>query len=158
MKRVVTSVFMSAAATAALAQPSAGASWGEHLSCTGAPNEVRVTVRGVKESIGLVTVELYRNDEATFLTKEGRELRKQFAARAPATHICLHAPKSDSYAVAVYHDENANSRFDKTGLGLPAEPYGVSNNPRMRFGPPKIAEALFDVAESGAAVEITLNN
>lgn len=130
----------------------------DHMSCTGEPNEIRVVIKAVKQSVGLMTIELYRNDPATFLSKEGREVRRQFAARAPVTEICLHAPDAADYAIAVYHDRNANQRFDKGALGLPAEPYGVSNNPRMRFAPPAIDEALFPVPEDGARVEIELRN
>jgi uncharacterized protein (DUF2141 family) len=129
---------------------------GLHLSCTGEPNELLIVIKNVKESVGLITAELYRNDEQTFLTKEGREERMRVAARAPVTQFCMHAPGASDYAMAVYHDENANQKFDKGAFGLPAEPYGVSNNPRMRFGPPSIQEALFHVALNGSTVEIDL--
>lgn len=129
-----------------------------HMSCTGAPNEVRIVIDGVKKSVGLITAELYKNDEATFLSKEGRELRMRVAARAPVTEFCIHAPAAAGYAIAVYHDKNANQKFDKGPLGLPAEPYGVSNNPQMRMKPPAIAEALFHVADNGTMVEIQLRN
>lgn len=133
------------------AQPEAA-----HLSCTGESNELWIVVKNVKESVGLITAELYRNEEETFLTKEGREQRMRVAARAPVTEFCMHASDATAYAMAIYHDENANMKFDKGAFGLPAEPYGVSNNPRMRFGPPKVAEALFHVAINGSTVEIDL--
>lgn len=129
-----------------------------HLSCTGAPNEVRVVIKDVQKSVGLITAELYRNDEATFLSKEGRAARLRVAARSPVTEVCLHAPDAAGYAVAVYHDKNANQKFDKGPLGLPAEPFGVSNNPQMRLAPPKIADALFPVEAGGVTVEILLHN
>lgn len=163
MKSIVVSGFCLAAAVCgpALAENNAGKkseAAADHLSCTGEPNEIRVIIRSVKQSVGLMTIELYRNDPAVFLSQEGREVRQQFAARAPVTEICLHAPDATDYAIAVYHDKNANHRFDKGALGLPAEPYGVSNNPRMRLAPPTIEEALFSVAEDGARVEIELRN
>ncbi|MEX0646019.1 MAG: DUF2141 domain-containing protein [Parvularculaceae bacterium] len=129
-----------------------------HLSCTGEPNELLIVVKNVKESVGLISAELYRNEEATFLTKEGRERRIRVAARAPVTKFCIHAPATAAYAMAIYHDENANLKFDKGPFGLPAEPYGVSNNPRMRFAPPTIGEALFHVDINGAKVEIDLKD
>lgn len=129
-----------------------------HVSCTGAPNEIRIVVRNVKKSVGLMNADLYRNDESGFLHKEGRVNRVRFAAKAPVTMFCLDAPATDFYALAVYHDKNANHAFDKNPLGLPAEPYGLSNNPKMRLAPPKIEEALFQVAADGATVEIELNN
>ncbi len=128
-----------------------------HLSCTGEPNELLIIVSDVKEGVGLITAELYRNDEAGFLNKDGREMRMRVAARAPVTRFCMHTPEAADYAMAVYHDENANMKFDKGAFGLPAEPYGVSNNPRMRLGPPKIEEAMFHVSVGGAKIEIDLN-
>lgn len=130
----------------------------EHVSCTGGANEVRVVVSGVERSVGLMTVELYRNDPDNFLKKEGREMRVRYAARAPETQLCLQAPAPGGYAIAVYHDQNANRKLDKKAFGLPDEPYGISNNPRMRFAPPSLEEALFHVAAEGATVKIELRN
>ena len=50
-----------------------------------------------------------------------------------------------TYAIAIYHDKNANRHFDKNFLGLPAEPYGVSNNPPINFGPPSLEDSAFKV-------------
>jgi uncharacterized protein (DUF2141 family) len=71
--------------------------------------------------------------------------------------VCVPAPEPGDYAIAVYHDENANKTFDKGAFGLPAEPWGISNNPRIRFGPPHVSEALFPVNGEGAKVVIKLN-
>ncbi|MFN0024769.1 MAG: DUF2141 domain-containing protein [Parvularculaceae bacterium] len=128
----------------------------QHVSCKGEPREIAVRILNVKEGTGLMTVELYRNDPAGFLNKRGREFRMRFAARAPATEFCVTAPAAGQWAMVAYHDENANQMFDKNSFGLPAEPYGVSQNPKIRLGPPPIEKALFEVAETGATVEISL--
>ena len=127
-----------------------------HMSCAGAPNEIRVVVRNVKKAQGLITADLYPDREENFLKRAGRVGRISVAAKAPVTVFCLAAPSSAPYAVAVYQDRNANQKFDKNGLGLPDEPYGVSNNPRMRFGPPKVSEALIHVDPEGAVADISL--
>jgi uncharacterized protein (DUF2141 family) len=129
-----------------------------HISCKGEPREIAVRIVNVKESIGLMTVELYRNDPDGFLNKEGREFRVRFAAKAPATEFCIHAPAAGAWALVAYHDENANQKFDKTAFGFPAEPFGVSQNPKIRLAPPPIEKALFEVAETGASVEIRLRD
>lgn len=129
----------------------------EHVSCKGGANEIRLTIRNVKKSVGVLTVELFKNDQATFLKKDGRVVRTKFAAHAPVTQICLYAPEAVDYAIVVYHDQNANNKFDKRPpFGLPAEPYGVSNNPKMQFGPPAISEALFHVSPSMIGVDVKL--
>lgn len=130
----------------------------DHLSCKGEPREILVRVVNVKESVGLITVELYRNDPDGFLNKRGREFRQRFAARAPATEFCVHAPTAGQWAMVAYHDENANEKFDKGTFGIPVEPFGVSQNPKIRLAPPPIEKALFEVAETGATVEIRLRD
>lgn len=128
----------------------------EHVSCSGAENEVRLVIRGVKESVGLISADLYPNNEEAFLKGEGRVKKVKFAARAPVTQFCLTAPESGDFAIAIYHDRNANGRFDKTGLGMPDEPWGISNNPKVRFAPPSVESALFAVDAEGAQVDIDL--
>ncbi|MEM9015279.1 MAG: DUF2141 domain-containing protein [Pseudomonadota bacterium] len=129
----------------------------EHVSCKGDENEIRVVVSGVKKSIGRITADLYNNDEEGFLKRSGRAVQVKFAAKAPETQFCIRAPQSGDYAIAVYHDRNANNTFDKTALGLPGEPWGLSQNPRIRFSAPKVGQTLFSVPEDGANVHIKLN-
>ncbi len=154
MLRIVAAALALSAAGGASAEQSVHA----HISCKGEPREILVRVVNVKKSVGLMTLELYRNDPDGFLKKSGREFRQRFAAKAPATEVCVHAPAAGQWAMVAYHDENANEKFDKGAFGLPVEPYGVSQNPKIRLAPPPIEKALFEVAESGATVEIKLKN
>ena len=129
----------------------------EHVSCKGLDNEIRIVIKDVKKSIGLITADLYPNNQETFLRGKGRVKKVKFAARAPMTQFCVTTPEEGDFAMAVYHDRNANGTFDKTGLGLPAEPWGISNNPKVNFGPPPVEKALFKVTKEGAQLEIELN-
>lgn len=126
------------------------------VSCVGGANEIRLVVDNVKKGVGVLTVELYKNDPATWLKGEGRLVRKKFAARSPQTKVCLYAPGPGDYAIGMYHDRNNSNHFDKGAFGLPAEPYGVSNNPRMQFAPPSIQEALFHVGDRSTTVSVRL--
>ena len=129
----------------------------EHVSCSGAANEIKVIIKGVKKSQGLVTADLFPNQQEGFLRGRGRVKQVKFAAKAPQTAFCIAAPAPGMWAMSAYHDRNANGKFDKTGLGLPAEPWGISNNPGAAFGPPPVEKAIFEVSEDGAVVEIKLN-
>ena len=108
----------------------------DHMSCKGSPLQIQVWVENVAENVGLMTADLYRNDQEGFLKTSGRVAQVRFAARAPVTAFCMTAPEVGDYAIAVYHDENANMSFDKKAFGLPAEPFGISNNPKLRFAAP----------------------
>ena len=52
------------------------------------------------------------------------------------------------YAISAYHDANANNKLDVNWVGIPKEPYGMSNNARGTMGPPKFSEAQFALQDS----------
>ncbi len=161
--RKATATFVLAAALAAGAQAEEADSKTdfdfEHVSCNGGKRETRLVVKDVKKSIGRITADVYPNDPESFLRgrRGGRIMQVKFAAKSPVTHFCITVPESGQFAVAVYHDKNANNNFDRGPFGLPAEPWGISNNPKVRFRPPSVEEAIFPVGIDGAKVEIRLN-
>jgi uncharacterized protein (DUF2141 family) len=130
----------------------------EPTSCDARPNAIAVTVTDVRSGAGTITVDLYDDVPESFL--KGK--RKLSRVRAPARHgtvrLCLVAPKPGIYALAIYHDENANKKFDRNFIGLPTEAYGVSNNPGFRLGPPSHDEAAFSVGAAGIHMEIDLRH
>jgi uncharacterized protein (DUF2141 family) len=69
--------------------------------------------------------------------------------------VCIPVDKPGVYALALYHDKDANTKLNKTWIGLPSEPFGVSNDAAIRLGPPKHADAAFAVA--GPATPVTVN-
>jgi uncharacterized protein (DUF2141 family) len=55
--------------------------------------------------------------------------------------------KPDTYAISLFHDTNDNEILDTNSIGIPREPFGFSNNPRL-FGPPKFHKCKFKFTES----------
>jgi uncharacterized protein (DUF2141 family) len=51
-------------------------------------------------------------------------------------------PDDQPLAIAVLHDEDGDKRMATGVFGIPKEGFGVSNNPRIRFGPPSFKDAL----------------
>ena len=49
------------------------------------------------------------------------------------------------YAFMIYQDVNDNDEIDSNFIGYPKEPFGFSNNPPIRFGPPGFKKASFEV-------------
>ncbi len=128
---------------------------GEELVCEGEGVEgVFVVVRSLRSAKGLVTVELYNDDPEGFIKKAGRLERRRVEAADGETKVCFNIPKPGTYAVAIYHDENGNKKFDKNFLGIPTEGFGFSNNPKIYFGPPDHDEAAFEVGAEPVTVHI----
>lgn len=115
-----------------------------------------VRVHGVRSSHGELVVVLYGENPDDFLKKGRRLARERVPARAGSVTVYLTAPAPGLYAVAVYHDENGNRKFDRGWLGLPAEGFGVSNNPTFTLRPPTHAESAFRVGPGLTAIDITL--
>jgi|SRR3990167_8285220 len=134
----------------ATATPQAGAA----RSVTG--RAIAVRIHGARSSNGELVVALYGDEADAFLKKSGRLARERVPARDQAVTVRFEAPRPGLYAVAVYHDENGNRKFDRTWLGLPAEGFGVSNNPRLGLRAPSHAEAAFHVGGGVTVVDINL--
>ncbi|GAA4408380.1 DUF2141 domain-containing protein [Nibrella viscosa] len=60
------------------------------------------------------------------------------------------------YAVAVFHDVNANGKLDKKAFGIPKEPYGFSNNFKPLFSGPSFADCRVNIGDTGKQISINL--
>jgi uncharacterized protein (DUF2141 family) len=143
-----------ASLAAALAAPAAA---GEG-DCTGTSSQTHlfVNVDNIRHSRGLIAVTLYTDDRRKFLARRGSLYVGRVPARQGRTRVCIHVPKPGTYAVAVYHDADSDRSFDRTGLGLPDEGFGFSNNPPTFFGLPNFDRVRVRVARSGQSTTVRL--
>jgi uncharacterized protein (DUF2141 family) len=124
--------------------------------CERAASSVLVQVQGVRSSKGTLVAVLYGDNPSEFLKKGARVARERVPARPGSVAVCLEAPRPGLYAVAVYHDENDNHRFDRAWTGLPSEGFGVSNNPRPFLRAPTHGESAFEVGAGHRVMTIDL--
>lgn len=75
--------------------------------------------------------------------KDPKSLRANVPANN-AEHVAFKRIEPGTYAVALVHDENLNSKMDMAGF-LPKEGFGFSRNPVVITGPPKFRSAAFAV-------------
>ncbi|GEM_PF-453737 len=57
--------------------------------------------------------------------------------RTQQTNVEIKDLEVGHYGILVFHDVNNNGKIDTNWVGLPAEPWGLSNNVRPRKFPPK---------------------
>ena len=147
--------WLAAVAIGVAAAPGAAAAQSE---CTGPPGPVRlyVDVENVRAAQGLIAVTLYADDSRRFLARRGSLYVGRVPARAPATRICIHLPSTGTWALAVYHDSDGNRRFNRNAVGMPAEGFGFSNNPRVLFGIPAFRSVRLNVPRSGMSTRVRL--
>lgn len=123
--------------------------------CAPGTGQVQVTIDGVTAG-GILAVELYRPSKRDFLKKKSRIHRIRVAAEDGPQTVCFEAQQAGRYAVATYHDKNANRDLDQKINLMPKEPFGLSTNPKLRWGFPKFEEAAFDMPKEGTAITIRL--
>jgi uncharacterized protein (DUF2141 family) len=156
-RAAVIAVFTAFAATFAAA-PAMAAGEGAPAGCQGPASDtwINIVVDGVRNGNGLMAVSLYADDASKFLVRKGSLYTTRVDATAGTTRVCVFLPRPGVYAFAVYHDENASRKLDRTGLGLPAEGFGFSNNPSTLAGIPSFRSVRLNVARSGLGARVHL--
>lgn len=146
--------FAATAATPATPEPLAAAS--PPAGCTGPASGtwLNVVADGLRNSDGLLAVTLYADDSSRFLAKRGSLYVGRVDAKAGTTRACIFVPKPGVYALALYHDENSDRKFDRSGLGLPTEGFGFSNNPATLAGLPTFTSVRLNVGKSGLTTRV----
>ncbi|RQW89067.1 MAG: DUF2141 domain-containing protein [Geobacter sp.] len=115
-----------------------------------------VEITGLKNSDGQVGVLLFSREEG-FPMDHKQAVKKIFAGIHRKTcQITLENIPYGTYAVSVFHDENADGKLKQNFIGIPKEGIGASRNPRIRFGPPKFKEAHFTVDSTEHRLPITM--
>ena len=117
--------------------------------------QIRVTVNGVYAE-GLLTVEAYDDNSKAFLSREGRLRRTRNAAQDGSQTVCMNVTGAGTYAVALYHDIDGNRKLARKWNFLPKEPFGLSNNPKLKLRKPRHREAAFEAGPLGADVTVNL--
>lgn len=124
--------------------------------CTSDGIPIWITVDKVRSSRGTIKVELYSDEDKKKLTKGKKVARTRVKAREGVTNLCLSAPTAGAYAIALYHDENDNRKFDRNFIGIPREGFGFSNNPPVRLGLPESDEVRFRVESLATSLRISV--
>lgn len=118
--------------------------------------ELTVEVLGLRSGDGLVHFGLYDNPD-TFPDKDGRLDGTEAPITGGKAVSVFKGLKPGRYAVAVFHDENANGEFDQGLFGLPLENYGFSNKAFVFFSSPAFENAAVSVPEKGLTITIRLD-
>jgi uncharacterized protein (DUF2141 family) len=105
---------------------------------------LEVNIHGLRSSKGNVLVCVTANPRFfPDCSKDPKSLRANVPAKN-AAQVSFNGVSPGTYAVALVHDENANSKMDMA-VFLPREGFGFSRNPAIMTGPPKFRSAAFTV-------------
>nr|WP_294554125.1 DUF2141 domain-containing protein [uncultured Rhodopila sp.] len=104
-----------------------------------------VTVTGIRSNQGRIVVAIC--DEANF-PKGACPYHGEAPARIGQVTVRVPGLPAGTWAAAVYHDEIGDQPIKYGLLGAPKQGFGFSRDARMRFGPPRFADAAFSPGDS----------
>jgi len=126
--------------------------------CEGPPGagavRLDVAATNLRNAKGEVAFTVYADDRKRFLAKGGKLARIRVPAAAPTTTACFRLP-AGRYAIAIYHDENADHDFNRT-LWMPKEGFGFSNDAPTTLGLPSLEKARFTLPAGGTTVRMRM--
>lgn len=119
--------------------------------------ELTIELTGLENNNGSLLYAVYA-DEESFLSGADTALANGFLplsdkSETPEITVSL---DPGQYAVAVFHDENANGKLDTGAFSIPVEGYGFSQNPNTNTAPPSFSETRVVLDESDKTIEVQL--
>lgn len=118
-------------------------------------HDLTVKVTDVKGKDGQIVIALFTKPDG-FPADVTKAVKTATVATDKPTHTFEKLP-AGKYVVVVFHDRNKNGKVDKSLLGPPKEPIGLSNHPKI--SPPRnmpdFDKAKVDVSK-GTSVEVNL--
>jgi uncharacterized protein (DUF2141 family) len=118
-------------------------------------HDLTVKVTDVKGKDGQIVIALFTKEDG-FPADIGKAAKTATVALDKPTHTFEKLP-AGKYVVVVFHDRNKNGKVDKTLLGPPKEPIGLSNHPKI--SPPRnmpdFDKAKVDVSKA-TSIEVNL--
>lgn len=159
LNRYFRTAALAAAASISIGIGSASQAAAAPASCTGdlsGNGWINVEVTGVRNSNGLMAITIYADDSSRFLVRKGSLDVVRVPAQAGTTRACVKLPSTGVYAIAVYHDEDGSRKINRSGLGLPTEGFGFSNNPATLASIPAFRSVRLNVPKNGLTTRISL--
>lgn len=125
-------------------------------TCVGKPGpglaKMTLEATTLHDAAGEVAFTVYPDEKSRFLAKGGKLVRARVPANQPRACFWL---KPGYYAIAQYHDENADHNFNRT-LFLPKEGFGFSNDAPTSVGLPSFASARVQLPAAGTTLRMTM--
>jgi len=124
-------------------------------SQAGSLAKMTIVVQGAKHDTGMMMIAI-SDSEADYMTMGAAYMAGSVKVIGGKAVWVIDSIPYGHYALKVFHDENGNDSLDTKFMGIPAEPYGFSNNPKNKMGPASWKDASFPVDKPELEVIIDL--
>ena len=116
---------------------------------------LELLINSVKKRDGNFFIAIY-NQPKGFRSPEYAYRTSIIAVKENKQQVVFKDLPKGTYAIAVFQDWNGNQTLDLNWVGVPTEPYGFSNNPKLLFGPPGFEQCAFSLITESLQIQIDL--
>ena len=117
--------------------------------------DLTVEIRGLRSNKGNIHIAVYNTPEP-YPDSDGMIQEAQIPITSLKAEYRFADLAPGAYAIATYHDENANDEFDTNFIGLPLEGFAFSNDAPVFFGPPGFDSARIELGPMGSTIRIKM--
>lgn len=115
-------------------------------------NTLKINVSNIQSEEGQILVSVCTKDE--FMKTKCAYSALSKAVDAQIGPVIIQNIANGTYAVQLFHDLDSDFKLKTGAFGIPKEPWGMSNDAKGKFGPPKFEDAAIEINSSK---EITIN-
>lgn len=110
--------------------------------------ELKIIVKNINPNQGMMRLALW--DGANGFPKDYRTSIDQVSVSVTnEVEYTFSNLSKGSYAMAIFQDLNNDEDLNTNAIGIPQEPFGFTNNPRLLFGPPTFNKCRVQVPTNG---------
>jgi uncharacterized protein (DUF2141 family) len=141
--------------------PAVAQVYGDVASCANGSSTPAALVYfdGLKDRKGKLRLELFPDNDTDFLAddvvllKAGKTFRRVElnTPQSGTVALCLRAPKTGRYAMAMIHDRDNMRKFSFSVDGV-----GFPGNPKLGWSKPKAAKALINIGNGVTVIHVTM--
>ena len=120
---------------------------------------LKIIVTDIESNKGTINIALYNESGKSGFLKniESAYQKKITRVNNKKAGITFANIPYGTYAISLFQDENNNMKLDRSSVGFPAEPWGISMN-KFVMGPPKFKDAKFKMNTKIKTIKIKMKS
>ncbi len=120
---------------------------------------LKIIVTDIESNKGTINAALYNESGKSGFLKNIESAHQKKIVKISNKQVALvfYNIPYGTYAVSIFQDENTNMRLDRSPVGFPAEPWGISMN-KFVMGPPKFKDAKFKINSKTKTIKIKMKS
>jgi uncharacterized protein (DUF2141 family) len=113
-----------------------------------------IDLEGIAEPIGNILVSICKQEQ--FMKTKCEYVGRFAVSDLEDKPVFFPKIAVGTYAVQLFQDKNEDNKLASNFIGIPTEPWGMSNDAKGKFGPPSFEDAKI-IISTNSQITITLN-